>query len=64
MDNIKIPALVFSRVAGYFTAVYRGDKKFGWNPGKTAEYDDRKTYSVPAPEVKPYRTSTRNFNTL
>jgi hypothetical protein len=60
----KIPALVFSRIAGYFTPVYQGDKVFAWNPGKTSEYNDRKPYKVPEKDAVPYRSSTRKFNTL
>jgi len=47
MNKRKVPALVFSRIAGYFSPVYQGDKSFLWNPGKTSEYIDRKTYIVP-----------------
>ena len=34
------PCEVYSRVVGYLRPVS------SWNPGKQAEYDDRKTYSV------------------
>jgi hypothetical protein len=47
VNGIKIPALVFSRVAGYFSPVYNGDKDFLWNKGKTSEFKDRKNYVIP-----------------
>ena len=41
--TIKIPALVFSRISGYFSPVFHGDKNHSWNPGKTEEFSERKT---------------------
>jgi len=45
--SIQMPALVFSRIAGYFSPVYQGDKAFLWNKGKTSEYEERKEYLIP-----------------
>lgn len=45
--SLVIPALVFSRIAGYFSPVYQGNKEFLWNKGKTSEYTDRLNYKIP-----------------
>ncbi len=37
----QIPATVYSRCCGYFSAVAFGNKKGLWNAGKTEEYYDR-----------------------
>lgn len=42
MNNVKVPAQVYSRCCGYFSMVKYGDKKGLWNIGKVAEYNDRK----------------------
>jgi len=36
INNVKIPTEVFSRVSGFYRPVKQ------WNPGKKAEYNDRK----------------------
>jgi len=42
-----IPAMVFSRICGYFSPVYIGDKPFLWSKGKTSEFNDRVSYKIP-----------------
>ena len=37
----KVPALVFSRVSGYYTTTK------GWNKGKQEEFSERKKIKVP-----------------
>ena len=43
----KIPAQIYSRVAGYFAMVSNGDKKGTWNLGKSEEFKERVTYKIP-----------------
>ena len=43
----KIPAQVYSRVAGYFAMVLKGDQRGTWNKGKTEEYFERVEYKIP-----------------
>ena len=45
--KIRIPAQVYSRVAGYFAMVSHGDKNGTWNRGKTEEFKERVTYKLP-----------------
>ena len=40
-SEVKVPALIFSRVVGYFSAVNKD-----WNPGKLSEWKDRRPYSL------------------
>lgn len=64
MNNLSIPAEVYSRVSGYMRPVYMNGKAGTWNRGKTEEFGERAKLKVPAPEALPYRASTRNFNSL
>jgi len=41
-ENLTIPCHVYSRVSGYFTPVYFGDKHANWNRGKTEEFSERR----------------------
>ena len=40
MTNRKIPTEIYSRVVGYYRPTCQ------WNPGKKAEFADRKQYNV------------------
>lgn len=44
---MKIPAEVYSRIAGYMRPVYMNGKAGTWNKGKTEEFKDRKCYTIP-----------------
>ena len=44
---LKIPAEVFSRISGYYRPVYTNGKAGQWNPGKTAEFSERRKIKVP-----------------
>ena len=37
-----VPCLIYSRVVGYFSPV-----QTHWNPGKKAEFAERKNYKIP-----------------
>lgn len=56
----KIPAEIFSRIAGYFRPVYTNGKTGSWNRGKTEEYSQRKTVKVP--EVIINEVSEKNIH--
>lgn len=58
MSEKVIPAMIYSRVSGYYNPV------LNFNKGKKSEFEDRKYVKVPEPEAVPYRASTRKFNTL
>lgn len=45
MSELRVPAIIFSRVVGYFSVVSIGDVSH-WNPGKTEEFKERKTYDL------------------
>lgn len=40
--NLSVPCHVFSRVSGYYTPVYFGDKSANWNKGKQEEFNERR----------------------
>ncbi len=42
---IKIPAIIYSRVVGYFSPQSIGGVN-KWNKGKASEFQDRKTYKI------------------
>ena len=44
MKELKVPALIFSRVSGYYTTIR------GWNKGKQEEFSERRKIKIP--EVK------------
>ena len=46
MNNIKIPAEVYSRISGYFRPVYTNGKSGQWNKGKQSEFEDRKYLNI------------------
>jgi len=56
--KLSIPAMIYSRVSGYYNPVVN------FNKGKAEEFSERKYVKVPEPEAIPYRASTRTFNTL
>jgi anaerobic ribonucleoside-triphosphate reductase len=50
LNNLKIPAEVYSRISGYYRPVYTNGKQGQWNPGKTQEFKERKLLKLP--EIK------------
>lgn len=57
MTEVKVPAMIYSRVSGYYNPVVN------FNKGKAEEFRERKCVKVPEKDAVPYRSSTRNFNT-
>ena len=53
MKELKVPALVFSRVSGYYSTTK------GWNKGKQEEFLERKKIKVP--EVVLNEVSDKNI---
>lgn len=54
MNDLKIPAMIYSRVSGYYNPVNN------FNKGKKAEFEERQDLKIPDKIL--YRASTRNFN--
>lgn len=54
MNDLKIPAMIYSRVSGYYNPVNN------FNKGKKAEFEERQDLKIPDKIL--YRASTMNFN--
>jgi len=53
----KVPAECYSRVVGFFRPINQ------WNPGKTEEFRQRKTYKIPE-DLNEYQKSKESRGTI